>query len=169
MVNQTQMNYDWVIEQKNGKVTPKKDKGVLTPYHTRSSHVPRDKIQTVMLQDEQGNPKAILDNIPDGAEIFQRHRYIPINYHDRYHTITESIPESFDPNTRQLTPAKSVTRTLPEWTYMEFWMIGYRRRVGASVEVYFKAVYPDGKIDEHHGWGEKPWLFEPDWFSEEQV
>ncbi len=165
------MEYDWVIEHKNGQFTAKhnKDKN-LNPYHTRDVHTKRDNVSTFGLQDTDGNVKALV-NVPDGAEIFQRHRgNIAINYFNRFHDVTESTPETFDPQTRQAIPARAIIRRLGEITYGEVWLVGYRKRESdGTITVYYKALYPDGKVDEHHGWSEKPWLYEPEWFSEEKV
>ena len=159
------MNYNWVIEHKNGQITAKRDQDKkLNAYHTRQEHVKRDNVKTFALQDEQGNPKVIVD-VPDGAQIFQRHRVVGVNYYNRFHEVTESTPEHFDSTSHKFIPAKTTKRTIPEYTYDDVWLIGYR----TATEVYFKAVYKDGKIDEHHGWNEKPWLYEPEWFPEEQV
>jgi len=161
------MNYDWVIQHKNGKVTKKHDDKGLNPYHTRDKTTKRDNVQTFALQDEQGKT-IVLVNVPDGAEVFQRHRVTPINYFNRFHDMPETVPEHVE-NGRYV-PAKTLSKSYPEITYDDVWMIGYRKReADGSVTVYFKVVYSDGKIEEHNGWNERSWLFEPEWFSEEQV
>ena len=157
------MNYNWVLEHRNGQLTEKKNKqGNLNPYHTRSGHTKRDNVKTIALQDEQGNPKILVD-VPVGAQVFQRHRVVPINYNNKFHEVTEIIPGHVE-NGLYLAEAKH-TKTYPEITYQDVWIVGYR----TATQVYFKALYPNGKIDEHHGWAEKPWLFEPEWFPEEAV
>jgi hypothetical protein len=167
---QSKMNHIWVLEHKNGKVTKKKDAGKLNAYHNREGHTKRDNVKTIGLQDEQGAPTLVVD-VPDGAEVFQRHRgNIQINYFQRFHDVTETTPETFDPNSRTVISARTTTRRLGEITYGEVWLVGWRKReTDQTVTVYFKALYPDGKIDEHHGWNEKPWLYEPEWFAEEQI
>jgi hypothetical protein len=164
------MDYTWVIEHTNGDVTAKRDnKGVLHPYHLRGdiSSVPNKEIRTIGLQDEMGKPVVVVD-VPKGAYVFQRHRTVPINYTGRTHEATQTIP-SYVSNGR-FYAEKTVTKTYPEATYDDVWIVGYRKRKkDGSVTIFFKTVYPDGKIDEHHAWNEKPWLFEPEWFIEEQV
>jgi hypothetical protein len=161
------MNLNWAIEHRNGQVTEKRDKqGNLNSYHTRQGHTKRGNAKTIALQDEAGNPKVIVE-VPNGAEVFQRHRVCPINYNSQFHDVTTTILGHVE---NGLYIAETTqNKTYPEVTYQEVWIVGYRQRVGTVVTVYFKALYPDGKIDEHHGWTEKPWLFEPEWFPEENV
>jgi hypothetical protein len=193
MVN---MNLNWVIEHKNGDVTSKHDgKGNLHPYHLRDgfSSVPNKTLKTIGLTDTAGHPVLIVD-IPKGAYAFQRHRggRHGINYFNRFHTVTRwtdkegkviaikideqqvtepEITWTFNPDTRQNEPnLYKHVQVIPEWTYTEYWMVGWRKReADNSVTVFFKVLYPDGKIDEHHSFTEKPWLEEPEWFPEEQV
>jgi hypothetical protein len=157
------MNLNWAIEHQNGNVTQKRDaQGKLTSYHTRSKHAKRDNAKTIALQDESGKT-AVLVSVPQGAEVWQRHRVVPINYYNRFHDVTTTVPAHLE-NGLYLAET-SQTKSYPEITYQEVWMIGWRTKTA----VYFKALYPDGKIDEHHGFTEKPWLFEPEWFPEENV
>jgi hypothetical protein len=64
-----------------------------------------------------------------------------------------------------------ITKTVWHYDYSQVWLVGWRRReADGSVTVKFLAVYPDGKVDVHNGWGEKPWLYEPEpWLDGEQV
>jgi hypothetical protein len=158
------MNLNWVMEHKNGQVTKKRDKqkGTLNPYHTRDKHTKRDNVKTIALQDENEVPMVLVD-VPDGAQPFQRHRVIPINYFGRFHEVQETVPGHVE-NGRYVAD-KTVAKSYPEVNYDDVWIVGYR----SATEVYFKALYSDGKIDEHHAWNEKPWLYEPEWFPEEAV
>jgi len=70
----------------------------------------------------------------------------------------------------KLWPARVIKKLVPEITYREYWIVGWRKREkDGSVTVAFDAVYPDGKVDHHNAWLEKPWLAEPRWKPEEQV
>jgi hypothetical protein len=193
------MNLNWVLEHKNGQVTAKKDaKGKLTPYTNKrnSEYAKRDNITTIALQ-ESGGKTVVLVDVPDGAEVFQRHRGFingGINYYSRFHNVNfwvdnitgavlltqvdnqqvqePVITDVFDPFSRQLIPnIKKISKVIPEWTYRECWIVGYRKReANGTVTIKFKAVYPDGKIDEHTDFnidGSKSWLAEPEYFAEE--
>jgi hypothetical protein len=132
-----------------------------------SINVDRSNIQTFALQNEQGNTQVSVD-VPPNGEVFQRHRVTAINYYSRFHDIAEQIPEHVE-NGRYI-PAKTLVKTYPEITYDDVWLIGYRKReLDGIVTVFFKALYPDGKIEEHNAFNEKPWLYEPEWFAEEAV
>jgi hypothetical protein len=191
------MNLNWALEHKNGSVTSKKDKqGKLNVYSDVRSgkHAKRDNVKTIALQDSSGKTVVLVD-VPDGAEVFQRHRggTQGVNYYNRFHTVNTwvdnatgevkltqvdnqqvqepTITEVFDPATRRMIAnLRKETKVLPEWTYSEFWLVGWRKRESdGTITVRFKALYPDGKIDEHNAWKEKPWLEEPEWLPEEQV
>jgi hypothetical protein len=163
------MNLNWVIQHKDGAVTAKKGKdGSLNPYHTREAYTKRDSAETIGLQDDKGNT-VVLVNVPSGAEVFQRHRQVPINFYNRFHDMTQTIPGHVNESTGRYVPEEKKTKTYPEITFDECWLIGYRTRKGADVTVYFKVLYPDGTIEEYDAWNVKPWLFPVELFAEELV
>lgn len=159
------MNYKWVIEAKNGStVKPRDEKDKVTPY----TEAPLKDAKNFGLEDEQGNIKVVIF-VPDGAVVFQRRRTVKINYNNKFVTINEAVPAYVD-GQGILRPEKKTARTVPETTYEAVWLIGYRLRNNkGDVEIQFKAVYPDDKIEEYKAFGGKPWLYEPEWLTEEQV
>jgi hypothetical protein len=162
------MNLNWAIQHADGTVTAKRNPdGSLNPYHTRESNTKRDSPKTLALQDSKGNTIILIDNIPDGAEVFQRHRQVPVNYNNQFHTVTQTVPAHIDEASGRYVSESSITKTYPEVTYDNLWIIGYRIRNGGAVNVYFKVLYPDGLIEEYNDWGVKPWLFPVELFAEE--
>jgi hypothetical protein len=190
------MNLNWVITKTDDSVIAKKTvEGVLTPYHVREGAtttilavnkalatgeqveavkvepvavLDRASVKTIALQDEEGKEKVSVD-VPEGAEVFQRHRVVKINFNNKFVNITQVIPASYDEASGIASPEKTVIRSIPETTYQDVYLIGYRVRVDKEVQVFFKALYPDGKIEEYTAFGTKAWLYEPEWFPEETV
>ena len=158
----------WALERKNGKATRKyNEDGSKNVYHHGGKTLDRDGIKNWGLTDEQGNVVATL-SVPDGAVVFQRRRNISINYRDKWYDVTQVLPPTQIGG--KMLPERKVTRRLPEQYYAEVWLHGWRRReADGSVTVSFKAVYPDGKVEDYTEWDAKPWLYEPQWFSEEEV
>ena len=164
--------YRWVAEYKNGEVKGRYNKdGSKNVYHGLDSSgtpqaVSRKGIKTWGFTDVNDKPVTVLD-VPDGAQVFKRRRVMDINYYNRFHDVEETLGGKVEGG--RWVPEQKVVHRYPEYTYSEVWLIGWRLRVGGGVKVQFKAVYPDGKIDEYTAWDLQPWLYEPEWFSEEQV
>ncbi len=162
-----------------------KDKTVISKYNadnTKNVYADKGKIivpvtnaTAISLTDKEGN---VVTNVavPDGAVVFQRRRGawgaagLRINYYDRWYDATETIAGGYDKSRKAWIPDHTVTRRVPEVTYEEYWIVGWRKReADKSITMQFDAVYPDGKVDHHTAFGEKPWLYEPQWKPEEQV
>jgi len=170
-----QGRFRWSFEYQDGKIIDKYNSdGSKNVYAERDEagkpkvHVSLQNVQAVALTNWEGKIMAVMD-VPEDAIVFQRRRAnIRINYYERFHDIVEVIPEAYEGGIYY--PERKVPRRVPETTYDQVWLVGWRRReADGSVMVDFKAVYPDGKIDEYTKWGMKGWLYEPEWFSEEQV
>jgi hypothetical protein len=169
------MELKWVIEHRDGQFSkPRDDKGNLNPYHHRDAegvhhHTKRDNVKNFALVNDADVPVVVVSP-PADAVVFQRRRVIRINYNNQFHTIVDVTPEWYDTTTGIYHAEKKAARTVPETTYEDFYMIGWRKRnPDGTVTVQFKAVYPDGKTEEYTKFGEKPWLSEPEWFAEELV
>ena len=158
----------WIIELKNGDIMDKyNEDGTKNVYANKVAgkvkvHVPIKEVKTVGLKDEKGNVLAVMD-VPDGAVVFQRRRVRDINYYNRFHTATQTVGGKLVGG--RWVPERILSKQVPEYTYGECWLIGWR----TSSEVRYKCVYPDGKTEEYNAWDVKPWLYEPQWFSDEQV
>lgn len=169
----TQGKYRWSFEYKDGRTASKYlDESTKNVYASREGvaakvQVPLRDVAAAALTDEAGKIAAVIE-VPEDAVVWQRRRVVPINYNSRFYDYTETVPATRTAG--GMTPEHKVTRKLPEVTYDQVWLIGYRRReADGVVSIRFKAVYPDGKVDEHTAFNSKAWLYEPEWFSEEQV
>jgi hypothetical protein len=170
---QYQSRYRWSFEYADGKVMDKyNDDGTKNVYAGRIGksvkvHVPLQDVKTAALTDVNGNVVVVMD-VPEGAVVFQRRRVRDINYYNKFHLVTKTVPATVLDG--RYVAERQVTKTYPEYTYSEVWLLGYRKREpDDTIRVQFKAVYPDGKVEEYSQWNVKPWLKEPEWFSEEQV
>jgi hypothetical protein len=168
-----QGKYRWSFQYKNGKVMDKYNAdGSKNVYCSREEdkgkvHVPLQDVTAAALTDSEGNVVAVMD-VPEGAVVFQRRRVRDINYYNRYHDIVTVVPECVIDG--RYYPERKVTKRYPEYTYSEMWLIGWRKReVDGSMSVCYKAVYPDGKVEEYTDWNVKPWLKEPEFFDDETV
>ena len=107
-------------------------------------------------------------DVPAGAKVFQRRRAISINYRDKWYPVTQVIPPTQVGN--KMLPERTVTKLIPEEYYDQVWIIGWRKRnADNSIQVQFKAVYPDGASEDYTAFGLKPWLYMPEWFEAEKV
>ena len=163
----------WSFEYRDGKTASKYlDTQTKNVYAAREGaeakvQIPLKDVSVAALTDEQGNLAAVIE-VPEGATVFQRRREVVVNYNGKFYDYTETVPASRTAG--GMTPERQITRRLPEVTYDQVWLVGWRRReADGSVTVRYKAVYPDGKVDEHTEFNTKPWLYEPEWFIEEQV
>ena len=163
-----QGKYRWSIEYNNGNVMDKYNAdGTKNVYCQKQDgkpkvFVPLTDVASIGLTDADGNIIAAMP-VPDGAVVFQRRRVRDINYYNRFHTATTTVPAGAFAG--RWYPERQVTKTYPEYTYGECWLIGWR----TSTELRYKCVYPDGKVEEYTEWGVKPWLYEPQWFPDEGV
>jgi hypothetical protein len=161
--------YQWSIENTDGTVMTKyNDSGSKNVYADKSNViVPIAKAKLISLTNAEGKEVASLD-VPAGAVVFQRRRQISINFNNKFYDVQETVPATRVGNV--MLPAKTVTKTIPEQYYDQVWLIGWRRReADKSVSLQFQAVYPDGLIEEYTAFGVKSWLYEPQWFTQEQV
>jgi hypothetical protein len=163
--------YRWAIERKSGKVEKYDEDDAKTVYHWKDNmgnlrSLDRTNIKTWGATDDEGATVAVMD-VPVGAVVFQRRRIMDINFNNQFHTAEEVVPAG--PVGGRWFPERKVVKTYPEYTYSEVYLVGWRKRDGNVVTVHFKAVYPDGKVEEYDAFNMKPWLDEPDWFTEEQV
>jgi len=158
----------WAVERKDGKTLGKYNvDGSKNVYHHRGKTLDRSNIKTWGLTNEAGNAVAVMD-VPEGAVVFQRRRNISINYRDKWYDVEQTLPPVLVGN--KMLPERKVKRRFPEQYYDMVWIHGWRKReADGSVTVSFKAVYPDGRVEDYTAFGVKPWLYEPLWFSEEQV
>jgi len=126
-------------------------------------NVPLTDATSIGLKDAAGNIVAVMD-VPAGAKVFQRRRVRDVNYHGRYHDARVKVGGRLSSSGRWI-PERWLSKRVPEYTYSEFWLIGWRTKT----EVRYKVVYPDGLVEEFTEWNVKPWLYEPEWFTEEKV
>jgi len=170
--------YRWIITYKDGTKIDHYNKDETKNIYSQGDKVlvPLINADTISLADATGNEITSV-KVPDGAVVFQRRRGawgaggLRINYYNRWHDVEEIVLGGYDKSRKMWVPDHTVTRHVPEVNYEEYWIIGWRKReADGSVSVEFDAVYPDGKVDKHKAWNEKPWLTEPKhWKSEEQV
>lgn len=168
-----QGRYRWSFEYESGDVMDKyNEDGTKNIYAGRENkkakvHVPLTGVVSAGLTDADGNLATVMD-VPSDATVFQRRRVMDINYFNRFHNAEVVSPAGvyggrWYPESRRM-------KRFPEYTYSEVWIIGWRRReADDSITVRFKAVYPDGLVEEYTEWSVKPWLGELEWLPEEQV
>lgn len=169
----SQGKYRWALEYKNGDYVRKyNDDNTKNVYAERTLNkakvlVQLQNVSLASLTDEKGNVAATIE-VPEGAVVFQRRRVTPINYNNRFHEVKQVIPPTLTQG--GVTPERVIVKVLPEVMYDQVWLIGWRKREpDDTISVRYKAVYPDGKVDEHTAFNVNNWLYEPEWYSEEQV
>lgn len=168
-----QGKYRWSFEYASGDVMDKyNEDGSKNIYAGRENkkakvHIPLTDVVSLGLTDAEGNLATVMD-VPSDATVFQRRRVMDINYFNRFHDAVKESPAGVFQG--RWYPKSSRTKRYPEYTYSEVWIIGWRRReADDSITVRFKAVYPDGLVEEYTEWLVKPWLGELVWLPEEQV
>jgi hypothetical protein len=174
---EVQGQYRWAITYNDGTVLAKYNRDNTKNIYADKGKViiPLSNASSISLFDAKGAEVTKLA-VPEGAVVFQRRRGawgaggLRINYYDRWHDVEEIVPGFYDKSRKMWVAGRTIIRHVPEVTYEECWIIGWRKREkDNSVTVAFDAVYPDGKVDHHISFNEKPWLFEPQWKTEEQV
>ena len=158
----------WFINYKNGDSIDKYNgDGTKNVYCQKEQGNPKvyvnlNEASSIGLTDNNGNLITTLD-VPDGAVVFQRRRVRDINYDNKFHSFTTTVPAGVYGG--KYYKEKQVTKMYPERTYGECWLVGWR----TSDALCYQVVYPDGKVDEFTEWDTKPWTYEPEWFADEQV
>jgi len=168
--------FNWQIEQQDGSiVNHEEDDGTVNSFHHRGSdgtlkRLDHAKIKHLRLIDCDGNVAATFNNVPAGAKIFSfRRGPCPINYQGRWKEVKTKTEDEIVNG--KVIEGHEITKRFPYMDYDHVNIIGYRfLKQNGEVETRVKAVYFSNnlglKVDEHVKWGEKPWLYEPLYFSE---
>lgn len=163
----------WSFEYADGSVMDKyNEDGTKNIYAGREDKkakvfTPLTGVVSAGLTDPDGNIASVMD-VPEGALVFQRRRVMGINYYNRFHPHEVVIPSGV--RNGRWRPEVKRMKQVPEYNYDEVWIIGWHKReADDSITTRFKAVYPDGTVEEYTEWAVKPWLGELEWLPHEML